>query len=254
MESCEERMRRDEKHMPPGNPQIPIPGSERTRTGAQVVDFYHARWRAACHLSETVRVRRVPAHGLTTDHHHRLVLSRSNSIMAPLADAILKYVPLPNVPSYLTRWEPGVTPLSTQKEVVAALVSYLTVIFGIQHIMRDKQPVRANGPFQVHNTFLYLGSGLLLALIVEEIVPLIFKGGLFYGMCNNDAWTSVSIDYVNFSSTLKLMVHSAPRVLLYDQLLLQVCGAHRYCIPRNQEEKARLVKLVELDLYRDAKT
>jgi fatty acid elongase 3 len=114
--------------------------------------------------------------------------------MAPLADAILKYVPLPNIPSYLTRWEPGVTPLSTQKEVVAALASYLAVIFGIQHIMKDKQPVRANGPFQVHNTILYLGSGLLLALIVEEIVPLVFKGGLFYGMCDNDAWTSVGTD------------------------------------------------------------
>jgi fatty acid elongase 3 len=113
--------------------------------------------------------------------------------MAPLADFLLAYAPLPRLPDYLVHYVPGQTPLSTQKEVGTALVTYLAVIFGIQHIMRDRKPIRANGLFQVHNVILTVGSGLVLALMVEEIAPILWKGGLFYAMCNDDSWTPVSI-------------------------------------------------------------
>jgi fatty acid elongase 3 len=113
--------------------------------------------------------------------------------MAPIADFILANVPLPKLPSYLTRWEPGVTPLSTQKEVATALVSYLAIIFGIQAFMKNKTAVRANGPFQVHNTILYVGSGILLVLMIEEVLPLWWKGGWFFAICNDNAWTQVKL-------------------------------------------------------------
>jgi hypothetical protein len=121
--------------------------------------------------------------------------SAPSTTMAPLADFILANVPLPSVPSYLTQWEPGTTPLSTQKEVATALVSYLAVIFSIQTLMKDKQPVKANAPFQVHNTILYIGSGILLALIVEEILPIWWRGNWFSAMCDSKSWTSVTFAF-----------------------------------------------------------
>jgi fatty acid elongase 3 len=141
--------------------------------------------------------------------------------MAPLADFILANVPLPSVPSYLTRWEPGKTPLSTDKEVITALVSYLAVVFGIRHVMKDRPAVRANGPFQVHNTFLYVGSGLLLALILEEILPIWWHNDWFHAICNEKSWTKVS--YLRSCLANSADFSPAARILLYDQLLLQVC-------------------------------
>lgn len=112
--------------------------------------------------------------------------------MAPIADFLLAHVPLPHLPYYLTRYVPGETPLSTQKEVLTALVSYLAVIFGIKHVMRDRAPIRANALFQLHNIILTVGSGVLLVLMVEEVFPIWWKGGLFHAMCSERAWTPVS--------------------------------------------------------------
>jgi fatty acid elongase 3 len=158
--------------------------------------------------------------------------------MAPIADFILANVPLPKLPSYLTRWEPGVTPLSTQKEVATALVSYLAIIFGIQAFMKNKTAVRANGPFQVHNTILYVGSGILLVLMIEEVLPLWWKGGWFFAICNDNAWTQVKL-LLYSDQAIFLFVSPASRVLLYDQLLLQIPRAHRYRLPCYQEEDPR---------------
>lgn len=43
---------------------------------------------------------------------------------------------LPNPPEQLVKWQPGQSPLSTQKEVVVAVALYLGTIFGIQALMR----------------------------------------------------------------------------------------------------------------------
>ena len=111
--------------------------------------------------------------------------------MAPLADFLLTYVPLPKVPHYLTSYVPGMTPMSTPQEVYPALVAYLAVIFSIQWFMKDRQAMKLRFAFQTHNVFLSSGSLLLLALIVEEIAPGVWNHGLFYGMCNVKMWTSV---------------------------------------------------------------
>jgi hypothetical protein len=120
--------------------------------------------------------------------------------MAPLADFILANVPLPTLPDYLTSYVQGQTPLSTTKEVAPALVSYLAVIFSIQAIMKNQQPLRLQFFFQLHNVILSSGSLLLLALMVEEIAPIVWKNGLFYGMCNEASWTSVRVFRVHFTS------------------------------------------------------
>lgn len=112
-------------------------------------------------------------------------------------------------PAYLTSWQPGVTPLSTWKEVSIAMATYFLVIFSGREVMRcvpftslsgsfgpslslcspglfshaDRAPTRTRSPdlnsklpafklqflFQAHNLFLSVGSAVLLACMVEEL-------------------------------------------------------------------------------------
>ena len=111
--------------------------------------------------------------------------------MAPFADFILTNVPLPTLPYHLTHYVPGSTPLSTVPSVVAALVSYLAVIFGLREVMKSQKPLRLQFLFQLHNIILSVGSGILLALTVEEVAPIWWKHGLFHALCNSATWTPV---------------------------------------------------------------
>ncbi|GJE86124.1 elongation of very long chain fatty acids protein [Phanerochaete sordida] len=159
--------------------------------------------------------------------------------MAPLADFILAHVPLPSVPYYLTSYVNGKTPLSTIQEVGPALVAYLVIIFGTQWFMKDKSPYKLQIPFQIHNVFLSSGSLLLMCLILEEVVPMVWKNGLYWGMCNDNMWTNrlefyyminYYFKYIELIDTLFLALkkkplaflhvfhHSATALLCYTQL------------------------------------
>jgi len=59
----------------------------------------------------------------------------------------------------------------------------------LREIMRDRQPLKLTFLFQLHNVFLTLGSGLLLIVMLEEILPIVWQHGLFYGICGYGAWT-----------------------------------------------------------------
>lgn len=110
--------------------------------------------------------------------------------MAPLADALLAVLPANVLPYYLKQYTPPLTPLSSTPVVVGALAGYLSVIFGVQELMRTRQPLKLQFLFQLHNVLLSSGSALLLALMVEEIFPIWRKHGLFYAICGEGAWTS----------------------------------------------------------------
>ncbi|KAJ3535467.1 hypothetical protein NM688_g6970 [Phlebia brevispora] len=110
--------------------------------------------------------------------------------MAPLADFILAHVPLPTLPYYLTSYVKGKTPLSTPWEVFPTLLAYLVIIFSTQAFMKDRAPFRPQRLFQLHNVILSGGSLLLMVLILEEVIPMVFKNGVFFGMCSTDMWTS----------------------------------------------------------------
>ncbi|TFK57084.1 GNS1/SUR4 membrane protein [Heliocybe sulcata] len=159
--------------------------------------------------------------------------------MAPLADFILKYVPLPSVPYHYTHYVRGQTPLSTQTAVFSALVTYIVTVFSIREFMKDKAPMKLNTLFQIHNIILSVGSGLLLALMVEEVVPIWWKHGLFHAMCSDDAWTprlefyyiiTYYTKYMELIDTVFLAIkkkplaflhvfhHSATALLCYTQL------------------------------------
>ncbi|SCV68445.1 BQ2448_566 [Microbotryum intermedium] len=44
--------------------------------------------------------------------------------------------------------------------------------------------------FMLHNFLLSAGSGLVLALMLEEIIPILYQHGFFYAICHTSAWTS----------------------------------------------------------------
>ncbi|KAF9453815.1 elongase of fatty acids [Macrolepiota fuliginosa MF-IS2] len=109
--------------------------------------------------------------------------------MTPLADFLLAYIPY-RLPHHLSSYVVGETPLSTTPVVVAALVGYLSVIFGIRALMTNRQPFKLTPLFQLHNVILSSGSALLLALMLEEIVPRIWRHGFHHALCADEAWTS----------------------------------------------------------------
>ncbi|KAI0932192.1 hypothetical protein AcW1_000621 [Taiwanofungus camphoratus] len=109
--------------------------------------------------------------------------------MAPLADFLTHALPL-TLPTYLTKYVPGKTPLSTPQEVFPSLVAYLVTVFGLREYMKNRPPMRLQGLFQLHNIILSAGSALLLSLMIEEIFPMFVKNGLFWAMCDTKMWTN----------------------------------------------------------------
>ncbi|ODN83978.1 hypothetical protein, variant [Cryptococcus amylolentus CBS 6039] len=146
---------------------------------------------------------------------------------------------LPNPPHWLTTWVPGESPLSTQKAVVAAIGTYLLIIFGGREIMKNRPAFKLQIPFQIHNVYLTLGSGLLLALMLEEIIPMYLRHGFFFAICNGQAFTprlvtfymvNYYFKYVELIDTVFLVLkkkplaflhvfhHAATAILCYTQL------------------------------------
>jgi fatty acid elongase 3 len=119
--------------------------------------------------------------------------------MFSLANFLVENAPI-TLPKHLYTYVPGQTPLSTTPAVVTALVSYLAIIFGIQAYMTDKPPRKLNTLFQIHNVFLSGGSLLLLVLMLEEIVPIAWKHGVFYAICHPGAWTNASCHFIHLVS------------------------------------------------------
>jgi len=117
--------------------------------------------------------------------------------MVSLADFLLSQIPY-RLPPHLYSYVKAQTPLSTDKSVVSALVAYLTVIFGIQAFQKNRPARKLTTLFQAHNVILSVGSALLLALMLEEIVPIIWKHGLYYSLCSEHAWTPVCRSFLMY--------------------------------------------------------
>lgn len=88
------------------------------------------------------------------------------------------------------RFVPGRTPMATVTETATALVLYYIIIFGGREIMRERQPLKLNGLFKIHNFYLTVISGGLLALFLEQLIPTLVRRGTFYAICDyNGGWT-----------------------------------------------------------------
>lgn len=88
------------------------------------------------------------------------------------------------------RFVAGVTPMSTLKETAITLVAYYVLVLGGRELMRNRKPFSLNVPFMVHNLYLTVISAILLSLFIEQLVPTVFRKGLFFAICEHKGgWT-----------------------------------------------------------------
>lgn len=99
------------------------------------------------------------------------------------------------------RFVPGLTPMSTLSATVTMLITYYIVIFGGREVMRNFKPFQLSFLFKVHNFYLTLISGVLLALFLEQLIPTVVRHGVYYGICDyRGGWTDqlVILYYLNY--------------------------------------------------------
>ncbi|TKA68065.1 hypothetical protein B0A49_04565 [Cryomyces minteri] len=99
------------------------------------------------------------------------------------------------------RFVSGETPMSTLKATATLLISYYVVIFGGRELMKNRPAFSLNGLFKIHNLYLTVISGCLLALFAEQLIPTIARRGTFYAICDaNGGWTDklVILYYLNY--------------------------------------------------------
>ncbi|KDQ17948.1 hypothetical protein BOTBODRAFT_127841 [Botryobasidium botryosum FD-172 SS1] len=106
-----------------------------------------------------------------------------------LSDLLVASLPLQYIPSSLHSFQAGKTPLSTLPVVLPVLAGYVATVFTLREVMRNREPIRLNTLFRAHNAILTLGSGLLLALMLEDALPKTLNHGILYGMCGRSIWT-----------------------------------------------------------------
>jgi fatty acid elongase 3 len=99
------------------------------------------------------------------------------------------------------RFEPGETPISTLKTCSIILLSYYFIIFGGRELMRNRPAMELNFLFKLHNFYLTAISAILLGLFAEQIIPTVWRHGLFFAICDHaGGWTDkmVILYYLNY--------------------------------------------------------
>lgn len=55
--------------------------------------------------------------------------------------------------------------------------------------MQTRKPLSLNGPFMAHNFMLTVVSAALLVLFAEQLLPTLWKYGLYENICGKSGWT-----------------------------------------------------------------
>lgn len=100
-------------------------------------------------------------------------------------------------------FKPRVTPMSTLKSAGFTIAAYYVIILGGRELMRNRPAFKFATVFKVHNLYLTAISAILLALFVEELVPIIYNKGIFFAICDHKGgWTNrlVILYYVCITS------------------------------------------------------
>ncbi|KAL1982245.1 hypothetical protein VTN96DRAFT_1614 [Rasamsonia emersonii] len=98
------------------------------------------------------------------------------------------------------RFRVGVTPMSTFKETFVMISLYYFTIWAGWELMKKRQPFKLKTLFMLHNFVLTVISGALLALFLEQIIPSLWKHGLYKCICSGPGWTKqlVVLYYLNY--------------------------------------------------------
>lgn len=94
---------------------------------------------------------------------------------------------------------PGQTPMSTLKATTTMLATYYVTVFAGRELMKKREPFKLNRLFMIHNLILTIISGSLLAFFIEQLLPTVWRNGIFYAICDHrGGWTPplVTLYYV----------------------------------------------------------
>ncbi len=92
------------------------------------------------------------------------------------------------------------TPISTLQATVGLLSTYYITVFAGRELMKNRAPLNLNRLFMVHNLYLTIISGTLLALFIELLLPTVWRHGIFFAICDaRGGWTEplVALYYVS---------------------------------------------------------
>jgi GNS1/SUR4 family len=94
----------------------------------------------------------------------------------------------------------GTTPMSTLKHTLIAIATYYVIIFGGREIMRSRPALKLNSIFIVHNFYLTAISGGLLLLFAQQLIPALWRNGLYDGICGKTGWSQnlLVLYYLNY--------------------------------------------------------
>lgn len=109
--------------------------------------------------------------------------------LSPWANFDKLWTSLMGYPADEFKFRSGETVLSTFKETMAMIALYLVVVFGGREFMRPRKPLDLNGPFIAHNFILTAVSGALLVLFAEQLLPTLWRYGLYENICGSSGWT-----------------------------------------------------------------
>lgn len=94
----------------------------------------------------------------------------------------------------------GSTPMSTFKVAAAWITTYYIVVFGGRELMRNRPAFKLQTAFIIHNWYLTMISGGLLVLFLQQLLPSIWRNGLFENVCGQSGWTDklLILYYLNY--------------------------------------------------------
>lgn len=98
------------------------------------------------------------------------------------------------------RWTKGQTPMSTFQETATAIALYYGIIFGGRELMRNRPAMKLNNLFIIHNFYLTAISAGLLILFAQQLIPGLWRNGLFDGVCGATGWSQplLVLYYLNY--------------------------------------------------------
>lgn len=110
--------------------------------------------------------------------------------------------------------------MSRSNQVALAIATYYFVIFAGREVMNSFTPIRINLLFKTHNLCLSVFSLVLVLLLVEQLVPIIVRHGMFYAICSVNSWSQpiVTLYYLNYLTKYYELLDTVFLVLRKRQL------------------------------------